>query len=48
MVEPSKPNTEMFLTQRLSTTTEGFIVDKQAEKEREMLKISREEDDEEV
>ena len=48
MVEPSKPNTEMFLTQRLSTTTDGFIVDKQAEKEREILKISLEEGEEDI
>nr|YP_011007365.1 acetolactate synthase large subunit [Scytothamnus australis]WAM64794.1 acetolactate synthase large subunit [Scytothamnus australis] len=39
MVEPSKPNTEMFLTRKLSTTTEGFIVDKEQEAKKEELKL---------
>nr|WRW10710.1 acetolactate synthase large subunit [Ascoseira mirabilis] len=38
MVEPSKPNTEMFLTRKLSTTTEGFIVDKEEEENKAKFK----------
>nr|YP_011007505.1 acetolactate synthase large subunit [Sporochnus bolleanus]WAM64934.1 acetolactate synthase large subunit [Sporochnus bolleanus] len=47
MVEPSKPNTEMFLTRKLSTTTEGFIVDKEAEAKKERWRLFQEQQAEE-
>ena len=37
MVEPSKANTEMFLTRNLSTTTDGLIINKEEEKNKEKL-----------
>nr|YP_011006662.1 acetolactate synthase large subunit [Halosiphon tomentosus]WAM63807.1 acetolactate synthase large subunit [Halosiphon tomentosus] len=42
MVEPSKANTEMFLTRELSTTSEGLIIDKEKEKKKEDLRLLKE------
>ncbi|CAN0325082.1 unnamed protein product [Ascophyllum nodosum] len=37
MVDPSKGNTEMFLTRQLSTTKEGLVINKEEEKKKESL-----------
>ena len=42
MVDPSKGNTEMFLTRQLSTTKEGFIIDNEEEKKKESLYLFQE------
>nr|YP_009730859.1 acetolactate synthase large subunit [Cladosiphon okamuranus]QAY81095.1 acetolactate synthase large subunit [Cladosiphon okamuranus] len=41
MVEPSKSNSEMALSRKLSTTREGLVIDKEKEKERAELSLEK-------
>ena len=44
MVEPSKSNSEMSLSRKLSTTKEGLVIDKEKEKEKEKEEEEEEEE----